>query len=35
MKTLGWHETLELHEILVATTYYLFKLKRHSKKNYW
>lgn len=27
MKTLAWHETLELHEILASTTYYLFKLK--------
>ncbi|WP_430509431.1 hypothetical protein [Gottfriedia solisilvae] len=32
MKTLAWHETLELHEILAATTYYLFKLKSHSKQ---
>lgn len=31
MKTLAWHETLELHEILAASTYYLFKLKSHSK----
>jgi len=32
MKTLAWHETLELHEILAASTYYLFKLKSHLKQ---
>ncbi|PGS46133.1 spore coat protein [Bacillus sp. AFS041924] len=31
MRTLAWHETLELHEIMAATTYYLYKLKTNLK----
>ena len=32
MRTLAWHETLELHEIVAASTYYLYKLKTNYKK---
>ncbi|WP_088044020.1 spore coat protein [Bacillus sp. EAC] len=31
MRTLAWHETMELHEIVAATTYYLYKLKTNIK----
>ncbi|MFB7139683.1 spore coat protein [Gottfriedia sp. NPDC056225] len=31
MRTLAWHETLELHEIVATTTYFLFKLKTNIK----